>query len=149
MPLWLGGSSDAAIRRTARFGTGWQGAFETPDETARVIAAIRSAAADARAAHSRRPLRRGFRLPLRRLERRAGGAQRQSLSRTLGRDPASAIVCGGTAEIMERIHAYVGAGVSKFILRPIGDGDDDMLDQTRRLIGEALPEVAGLNRAAA
>lgn len=149
LPLWLGGSSDAAIRRTARFGTGWQGAFETPDETARVIAAIRSAAQE-----------RGRRIP----EDHYGAAfafrfgswddepvaqSAKAYRERLGRDPARAIVCGGAAEIMDRIHAYVAAGVSKFILRPIGAGDDDTMDQTRRLIDEALPAVAGLNRAAA
>lgn len=149
MPLWLGGSSDAAIRRTARFGTGWQGAFETPDETARVIAAIRNAAQE-----------RGRRIP----EDHYGAAfafrfgswddepvaqSAKAYRERLGRDPARAIVCGGAAEIMDRIHAYVAAGVSKFILRPIGAGDDDTMDQTRRLIDEALPAVAGLNRAAA
>ena len=149
LPLWLGGSSDAAIRRTARFGTGWQGAFETPDETARVIAAIRNAAQE-----------RGRRIP----EDHYGAAfafrfgswddepvaqSAKAYRERLGRDPARAIVCGGAAEIMDRIHAYVAAGVSKFILRPIGAGDDDTMDQTRRLIDEALPAVAGLNRAAA
>ena len=31
LPMWIGGSSEAAIRRTARFGTGWQAGAETPD----------------------------------------------------------------------------------------------------------------------
>src|SRR5437660_163020 len=32
LPMWIGGSSEAAIRRTAPFGTGWQPAAETPDQ---------------------------------------------------------------------------------------------------------------------
>ena len=149
IPLWLGGSSAAAIRRTARFGTGWQGAFETPDETAAAIAAIRAAADEA-----------GRRIP----DDHYGAAfafrygawddapvarSARAYRERLGRDPARAIVCGGTADIVRRIEAYVAAGASKFILRPIGDGDDDVMAQTRRLIDEALPAVAGLNRAAA
>jgi len=39
LPMWIGGSSEAAIRRTARFGTGWQAGAETPEEAGRVIAA--------------------------------------------------------------------------------------------------------------
>ena len=149
MPLWLGGSSPAAVRRTARFGTGWQGAFETPEETAGVIAAIRRAAADA-----------GRRIPEDHYGAafafRYGGWSDPPVARAakafrerLGRDPARGIVCGGTAEIVSRIEAYAAAGVSKFILRPIGAGDADIMAQTRRLIDEALPAVARLNRAAA
>src|SRR5246127_5068050 len=45
LPMWIGGSSEAAIRRTAQIGTGWQAGGETPTQVAPVIAAIRSAAA--------------------------------------------------------------------------------------------------------
>ena len=31
LPMWIGGSSEAAVRRTARFGTGWQAGGETPE----------------------------------------------------------------------------------------------------------------------
>lgn len=149
LPLWLGGSSEAAIRRTGRFGTGWQGAFETPDETAAVIAAIKRAAADAgrRVPDDHYGAAFAFRYgtwddePV----ARSAAAYRERL----GRDPARAIVCGGSDDIVRRIEAYVAAGVSKFILRPIGGGDDEMTAQTARLIDEVLPAVAGLNKAAA
>ena len=59
--------------------------------------------------------------------------------------PRGAIVAGDTDAVMARIGDYVAAGVSKFILRPIGSDDADIMAQTQRLIDEALPAVAALN----
>ena len=47
LPMWIGGSSDAAIRRTAKYGTGWQGGGETIEDAIRVVAAIKQALPDA------------------------------------------------------------------------------------------------------
>jgi alkanesulfonate monooxygenase SsuD/methylene tetrahydromethanopterin reductase-like flavin-dependent oxidoreductase (luciferase family) len=47
LPMWIGGGSEAAIKRTAHFGTGWLGGPETPAEARRVVAAIRQATAAA------------------------------------------------------------------------------------------------------
>src|SRR6185503_4406665 len=47
LPMWIGGSSDAAVRRTAKYGTGWQAGSETPETVGKVIAAIKSAVAAA------------------------------------------------------------------------------------------------------
>ena len=43
LPLWLGGSSKPAIRRTARIGTGWLAGLETPAQVAPAIAGIKAA----------------------------------------------------------------------------------------------------------
>ena len=42
LPMWIGGSSKPAIRRTALYGTGWQAGSESPAEVAPVIAAIKA-----------------------------------------------------------------------------------------------------------
>ena len=42
LPMWIGGGSEAAVRRTARLGTGWLGGPEMPDEAGRIVAAIRA-----------------------------------------------------------------------------------------------------------
>ncbi len=148
IPLWLGGSSEAAITRTARFGTGWMAGFETPQETAPVIAAIKKATADAgrRIADDHYGAAFAYRF---------GGWNDAPVARTAeayqarsGRDPKRSIVAGDNDDLMRRIDDYIAAGASKFILRPIGDDDADILAQTQRLIDETLPAVAGLNNPA-
>ncbi|MEA2849820.1 MAG: hypothetical protein QOG78_5101, partial [Rhodospirillaceae bacterium] len=47
LPMWIGGSSDAAVKRTATYGTGWQGGGETMEDAIRVVAAIKTAVAAA------------------------------------------------------------------------------------------------------
>ena len=45
LPMWIGGSSEAAVRRTAKYGTGWQAGPETPAQAADMVAAIKTAVA--------------------------------------------------------------------------------------------------------
>ena len=49
------------------------------------------------------------------------------------------MVAGDARDVLQRIRAYRDAGVSKFVLIPIARGDDDLMEQTRRLVGEVLP----------
>jgi uncharacterized protein (DUF1778 family) len=56
-----------------------------------------------------------------------------------GRDAARYIAVGDADTIIARAAEYIGAGVSKFILRPVAAGDEDMLAQTRLLIERVLP----------
>jgi alkanesulfonate monooxygenase SsuD/methylene tetrahydromethanopterin reductase-like flavin-dependent oxidoreductase (luciferase family) len=43
VPLLIGGTSDAAIRRTVRYGTGWTGGGGTPERVAPMISRVRDA----------------------------------------------------------------------------------------------------------
>jgi len=59
-----------------------------------------------------------------------------------GRDPRERFAVGGAPEILARLTEFVDAGISKFILRPAAEGDEDFLAQSKRLIEEILPAVA-------
>ncbi len=59
-----------------------------------------------------------------------------------GRDPMGYFAVGDAALIVERIAEYIAAGVSKFVLRPVGSGGEEVLAQTRQLIEQVLPRVA-------
>ena len=42
IPLWIGGSSEAALKRTIRVADGWHGSRETPDEAAPIVRRLRA-----------------------------------------------------------------------------------------------------------
>lgn len=141
LPMWIGGSSPAAVRRTARFGTGWQAGAETPAQVAEVIAGIKAAAVEYGRAID--PDHYGAAFPFRFGPADAPGLTKrmEAFRKRTGRDPAEYFAVGDAATILSRIAAYVDAGAVKFILRPLGEDDDDMLRQTRRLIEDVLPLV--------
>jgi probable F420-dependent oxidoreductase len=142
LPMWIGGSSDAAIRRTARVGTGWQAGAETPETVGQVIAGIKAALTETGRTIDEDHYGAAFGF-------RFGGADDPGVQKILtqyqartGRDPRDLFAMGDAAAMIDRIAAYVEAGASKFILRPVADGDAEMLAQTKRLIEEVLPAVA-------
>jgi probable F420-dependent oxidoreductase len=142
LPLWIGGSSEAAIRRTARFGTGWQGGPERPDEAALVVAQIRAAAAAAGRRIDDDHYGAGFPFYFGSPDDPALAHAMQAYQKRTGRDPLGYFAVGDAETITARIAAYVAAGVEKFVLRPVGRGDAAVLAQTRQLIEQVLPRVA-------
>jgi probable F420-dependent oxidoreductase len=142
LPMWIGGSSPAAIRRTARFGTGWQAGPETPAQVAPIIAAIRAAARGAGRAIDEGHYGAGFPFRFGRADEPVLSGPFAAYRKRTGNDPRDYFAIGDCAAIMARLAAYIEGGVSKFILRPVALGADEMLAQTRLLLAEVLPEVS-------
>ena len=145
LPLWLGGSSPFAIKRTARFGTGWLGGLETPAEVGPVVQAIRQASAECgrRIDHDHYGAAFAYRFGA--WQEPVVSHAAKALKARTGRDPEGRFVVGDAGDIVQRLGDYIAAGASKFVVRPIAAGEDDVIDQTRRLIDEILPEVAAMN----
>lgn len=143
-PLWIGGSSDAAVRRTARIGTGWLGGGQTVPEVAVTVSAIRDASASAE-----RPLDPdhygiGFAYRFGDWEDDVVQPAVAALARQgRGGDPAAYLAVGDASTILARIQEFRDAGISKFVLRPIASGGEDFMDQTQRLIDTVIPSVHG------
>jgi probable F420-dependent oxidoreductase len=142
LPMWIGGSSDAAIKRTARVGTGWQAGAETPQFVGEVIAGIKSALLETGRTIDEDHYGAAFAF-------RFGGPDDPGVAKVMeqykartGRDPSDLFAMGDAEVILRRLSDYIEAGASKFILRPIADGDADMFAQTKRLVEDVLPQVA-------
>ena len=69
------------------------------------------------------------------------GKAMDAYAKRTGRDADHAFAIGGADTILARIAEYVDAGVSKFVLRPLGGDDDAILAQTRLLIEQVLPRA--------
>jgi probable F420-dependent oxidoreductase len=148
LPLWIGGASEAAVRRTARLGTGWLAGVQTPAEVGSVIAAIRAECA--RVGRAIPEDHYGASLAF-----RFGSSDDPAVARFLAaRAPRTAVAAqdagssrdervavGSSRDILDRLQAYRAVGATKFVLIPIASSDDDVLEQTRRLAEEVVPSA--------
>jgi len=144
MPLWVGGNSEAAMRRAGRLGDGWIPSFITPDQFRIGVDKTLGYAAEAK--------------------REVPGDHFGVLvSYCLDDDPAKAralalpFIPRGRADaptleactafgpadlVSERLEQYVRGGGSKFVLRPMCPAER-MLDQLERLATEVVPAFHG------
>lgn len=121
-PVWVGGTSSAALDRVARFGDGWTVIGFDP-ETARA----------------------GYQSLLEACERH-GRPDEPEFAVTVGfeltDEPAEdGELVGPPETVIERIRAYADAGVSRLVLRQRGQPVATQLDQLERFATRIDPEV--------
>jgi probable F420-dependent oxidoreductase len=144
LPLWIGGASEAAIRRTAEIGTGWVAGIQTPEQVGPVVARIQQLAREAGRPLDPEHFGAG-------VSYRFGALDDPIVQKTMkgfqrfnpDLDPRRFFAAGGVDAVLERIEDYRREGIFKFVLRPMATGADDVMEQTTRLVEEVLPRVHG------
>jgi probable F420-dependent oxidoreductase len=145
LPCWIGGHSPAAIRRTARFGSGWLAGLQTPAQVAPIVSSIKAelALTGRTIAPDHYGAGFGFRF----------GSWDDPEAQRFGRppklapvgfDPRAYYAVGDADAIVERCREHTEAGISKFVLIPMARGEAAVLAQCRRLIDEVIPRVEAL-----
>ena len=143
LPLWIGGTSDAAVKRTAKLGSGWIGGIASVEDVRLTIAGIKREARNYGRSidddHYGTSL--AFRIgsPNDDAVRNSPFVKRTGIGPNIDVNPLFCI--GTTAELTARLREYVAVGASKFVLFPIANGEQDMFDQTRRVIEEVKPLI--------
>ncbi len=135
LPLWLGGASKAAIRRTARFGSGWLAPLQTPEDTGATVRAIRE-----ESKRIGRPIpddHYGATILF-----RIGDAPTASRAKTQPKTTLERIqAIGDAGVVLSLLREFRAVGVTKFIAIPIARNANEMIEQTRLLNEEVLPHV--------
>jgi probable F420-dependent oxidoreductase len=141
LPLWIGGSSPAAIRRTVRLGTGWLAGIQTPAQVKPVVAAIKAAGRETGRSIPEDHFGAGFVFRLGAVDDDVASRAFTARARAAGADfdPKAYFAIGDAKDVLARIAEYRDAGISKFVMIPLAQGDRELLEQTRRLCAEVLP----------
>lgn len=139
-PIWIGGNSEAAMRRAGRLGDGWIPSFVTPEAFARGVEQVQryatEAAREVPADHFGALINYAF-------ADSPAAAQKLAdpyIPRNRVDDATlTASTAFGPPEVIARkIDEYVAGGGSKFILRPLCP-PGLMLEQLQRLVEEIIP----------
>lgn len=146
LDVWIGGNSDVALRRVARYGDGWMPSFITPDEFRAGMARLRALGAER--GREIDPGEAGV-VMLAHVEETSQRAQdfaRRSFSR--GPVPLDALAeraaIGSPDDVARRVQAYVDAGCSKFVLFAVAP-PEELVKQVELIGREVLPRFAGVS----
>ncbi len=125
MDIWIGGRSEAALKRTAKMGDGFFASFQTPEEYANSMASIRKYAVEYGRANGH--IESGLILLCRiATSRQKALDEMEPMLKMLGRGAEQFLqrtVYGTAEEVIGRVSEYVGHGLDKFVLWPIATPD--------------------------
>jgi probable F420-dependent oxidoreductase len=132
LDIWLGGSAPAAFRRIGTLADGWLGSFLTPAEARKGREDIQRAAEIA--GRQIEPDHFGISLAV------ADGELPAELAAAVRRrrpelDPGE-LVAAGWDQLHHRLDAYIDAGLTKFVIRPVGKAPLDSF--INRFVAELL-----------
>jgi probable F420-dependent oxidoreductase len=116
LPIVVGGTSRAALKRAATLGDGWHGIYRTPEEVAAAIAVMDSYGPKS-----------DFRISLRAKIR---------IGEVAGDTGDGSAMHGSPADIAERVRRYSDAGVDQLVLEPGATELEDFMDQMTRFTAE-------------
>lgn len=140
IPLWIGGSSEVAMRRAAKYGTGWLGGIDTPEQAKVVVAGIKEALKETGRSIDDDHYGASFLFRFGRPEDDIVATTAKGLTARLKNSPDRYLVAGDAADIIKRIREFLDAGCEKFVMLPMANGTKDVMEQTRRFIEEVQPE---------
>ena len=143
LPLWTGGNSPAAIRRAARFATGWQGEFATPERAGAIVAAIKAelSVTGRTIPEDHYGISLPFRFgayddaPVRAFSGLIGGLGLADF------DPRGSLAVGDADDIAATVQRFVNNGIHKFVAIPMADSGADAMAQIRMLCEQVKPRV--------
>jgi len=122
LPIIVGGTRYAALKRAAALGDGWHGLWLSPDEARNAVATINEFG---RADH--------FEISMRTMTR---------VGRAIDNVDPDTVLHGDPAAIMSQIDRYAAAGVQHLIIEPASSDLDDFLDQITRFANDVVPHTA-------
>jgi probable F420-dependent oxidoreductase len=117
--MWFGGYSKAALRRTARLGTGWLPSFLTPSEYRSKAAALRALADEAGRKIDDEHFGALLAYRLDGDSPRADAFLELIAARRPDVDPRDLVIFGSDGMLRDRIEAFIEAGASKFVVVPL------------------------------
>jgi probable F420-dependent oxidoreductase len=122
IPIVVGGTSRAALKRAATLGDGWHGIWQSPDE---VLAARATMDEYGHKSHFQISLRTRLRIgePVRDREAETG-------------------LRGDTTALAEQIQRYASAGVDQLVIEPVSTELPDFLEQMTQFAREVMPRSA-------